>query len=75
MSRDPNIPADDLAAVEKALRDLPLQEREVFRLKTGSGLSYAEIGAVLGITPGAAERRLVGALRKLHAALHRRARL
>ena len=64
----------DPARLERALRRLPFLEREAFVMKTRDRLSYAEIGAVLGMTPEAAEARVVAALIKLDVRLERMAR-
>ncbi len=56
---------------ERALARLPWLEREALLLRTRDGLSYAEIGAVLGLTPEAAEARVVMALIKLDVRLRR----
>ncbi len=50
---------------ERALKRLPFLEREALLLKARDGLSYAEIGVVLGLSPEAAEARVVRALIKL----------
>ena len=57
---------------ERALNRLPFLEREALRLKARDGLSYAEIGAVLGLSPEAAEARVVRALIKLDVRLNER---
>lgn len=64
----------DGAEVARALARLPLLDREVILLKTREGLTYEQIGAVLGMTPAAAEARLASALVKLRAKLERRRR-
>ena len=57
--------ATDSARFERALKRLPFLEREALLLKARDGLSYAEIGVVLGLSPEAAEARVVRALIKL----------
>jgi RNA polymerase sigma factor (sigma-70 family) len=55
--------------VEQALQKLTHSEREALLLKSREGLSYAEIGALLGLTPAQAEARVASALVKLRARL------
>ena len=62
----------DPARLERALKSLPWLEREAFLLKTRDQLSYAEVGLCLGLSPGAAEARVVAALIRLHARLEER---
>ena len=64
--------AIDPARFERALRRLPFLEREALLLKARDGLSYAEIGVVLGLSPEAAEARVVRALIKLDVRLQER---
>lgn len=61
-------PADALA-VRAALADLPPEQREVVVLKVWQGRSFAEIGALLDISPNTASSRYRYALEKLRAAL------
>lgn len=68
---DPVIPARDSDRLERALSRLPHIEREALLLKSREGLSYAEIGALLGLTPVQAEARVAAALAKLHSRLTR----
>ena len=76
MSDDPiDIPAIDPAKLAKALRRLGRLEREALLMKARDKMSYAEIGAALGLTPREAEARVASALVKLHARLMRRRRL
>jgi DNA-directed RNA polymerase specialized sigma24 family protein len=53
---------------------LSFVEREALLLKSRDGLTYAEIGAVLGTTPEAAEARVAAALVSLRARLERKRR-
>lgn len=68
-------PAQDLAAreVERAFKDaldsLPPRQREVFTLSRFQGLSYAEIGEVLGTAPQTIANQMSAALKALRAAL------
>jgi RNA polymerase sigma-70 factor (ECF subfamily) len=53
------------AELRRAIAELPDSLRAVFVLKEMEGYTHAEIGALLGITPGASEVRLFRALRRL----------
>jgi RNA polymerase sigma-70 factor (ECF subfamily) len=55
--------------LERALQRLPAEQREVIALKIDGGLTFAEIAAVLGISPNTAASRYRYALEKLRAAL------
>jgi RNA polymerase sigma-70 factor (ECF subfamily) len=55
--------------LERALRSLPPDQREVIALKVDGGLTFAEIAAVLGIRPNTAASRYRYALQKLRLAL------
>lgn len=59
--------AEQDATLERALRSLPFEQRELIALKTG-GLTFAEIAACLGISPNTAASRYRYALEKLRAA-------
>lgn len=61
----PAVPGFDPSQVERALRRLPFAEREALLLKVHGRLSYAEIGAVLGLTAAQAEARTASALVRL----------
>ncbi len=52
----------------RAIERLPPSQRAVLLLAKFEGLSYREIAAVLGVTEGAVESRLVRAMRRLQAA-------
>ena len=65
-------PGADHDRFERTLRRLPFLEREALLLKARDGLSYAEIGVVLGLSSEAAEARVVRALIKLDVRLHER---
>lgn len=57
---DPQISAEQQqvkAAVDEALRHLPEEQREVIILSKFEGLSFAEIGNILGISPAAAKQK------------------
>jgi RNA polymerase sigma-70 factor, ECF subfamily len=70
-----DLPATSPAAVgraaelERALRSLPAEQREVIALKIDGGLTFAEIAACLGVSPNTAASRYRYALEKLRAAL------
>lgn len=51
--------------IEKALRSLPREQREVIALKTAGGLTFARIGEVLGVSLHTAASRYRYALEKL----------
>jgi RNA polymerase sigma-70 factor (ECF subfamily) len=63
--------ADELREVLDALGELPDERRQVVILRFVDGLSAAEIGEVLGRSPGAARVLLHRALRDLSARLGR----
>lgn len=60
--------AERRATVRAALATLDARERELIALKFNAGLSYAEIGAVLGISESNAGTRVHRALTKLRKA-------
>ena len=55
-------------ATRRAIGKLPENQRAVVVLVRFEGLSYQQTAAVLGITEGAVESRLVRAMRRLEAA-------
>jgi len=57
------------ADLEQALQSLPPEQREVIALKVDAGLTFAEIGVSLGISPNTAASRYRYALEKLRSAL------
>jgi len=57
-------PADP-GPLERALRELPAEQREVLALKIDGGLTFARISAVLGVSPNTAASRYRYALEKL----------
>lgn len=57
------------ARIQRAIDALPPRQREVFVMKRDAGLSYREIGDLLGISPKTVEVHMVSALRGLRAAL------
>jgi RNA polymerase sigma-70 factor (ECF subfamily) len=56
-------------ALERAIADLPVEFREVVVLRDVQGLSYAEIGKVVGIPVGTVMSRLSRARQRLQRAL------
>ena len=55
--------------LERALDNLPAEQREIITLKVDGGLTFAEIADVLGISPNTAASRHRYALEKLRTAL------
>ncbi|MEP6690753.1 MAG: sigma-70 family RNA polymerase sigma factor [Gemmatimonadaceae bacterium] len=55
----------DRVALARALAQLPDSLRTVFVLKSVEGYTHAEVAAMLGITEGASEVRLVRAVKRL----------
>jgi DNA-directed RNA polymerase specialized sigma24 family protein len=64
----------ETAAMKRALSRLRFLDREVILLKARDGLTYQQIGALLGLSPAATERRFASALVKLRIALEPRRR-
>jgi RNA polymerase sigma-70 factor, ECF subfamily len=60
---------DRSARLEQALDRLPPEQRELVALKIDGGLTFAEIGVLLGISPNTAAGRYRYALEKLRDAL------
>jgi RNA polymerase sigma-70 factor (ECF subfamily) len=52
--------------LRRALAQLPEADREVLLLRTVEGLSYKEVGYLIGIEPAAARKRQARALVRLH---------
>ncbi len=65
------VQAEDLLALENALRSLDLEEREIVTLKYFDGLSYKELAGRLKIPEGTVMSRLFHARRKLLAKFER----
>ena len=60
--------ADDRGErVERAVRALPPEQREVLALKLDGGLTFAEVAAALGVSPNTAASRYRYALDRLRA--------
>jgi RNA polymerase sigma-70 factor (ECF subfamily) len=55
----------DLAALWRAINDLPRQQRSAFLMREFAGLSYAEVAEALGASESAIESLLVRARRQL----------
>jgi RNA polymerase sigma-70 factor (ECF subfamily) len=55
--------------LERAVRSLPTEQRELLALKVEGQLAFAEIGELLGISPNTAASRYRYALEKLRAIL------
>jgi RNA polymerase sigma-70 factor (ECF subfamily) len=73
-AREPAAPEDAPAAdpsreLERALAALSSEQREVLSLKFDAGMSFAQIGALLGIPPNTAASRYRYALQHLSRAL------
>jgi len=65
-------PPEDSLALEKALRSLDMEDREIITLKYLDGLSYNELAERLQIPKGTVMSRLFHARRKLQAKLERK---
>jgi RNA polymerase sigma-70 factor (ECF subfamily) len=61
--------AERAEQLERALRALPVEQRELIALKIDGELTFAEIAEVLGISPNTAASRYRYALEKLRIAL------
>ena len=62
-------PAERAGRLERALQALPPEQREVVALKIDGGLTFAQIGAVLGVSPNTAASRYRYALGRLRTSL------
>lgn len=58
--------AERVAQIESALHQLPGDQREVVVLKIWAGLTFAQVGQALGISPNTAASRYRYALNRLH---------
>jgi RNA polymerase sigma-70 factor (ECF subfamily) len=72
VAANPAARSEDVLALEKALRSLDLEEREIVTLKYFDGLSYDELAERLEIPKGTVMSRLFHARRKLQAKLERK---
>ena len=61
--------SDEAVGLERAVHSLPPEQRELIALKIDGGLTFAEIGKILGINPNTAASRYRYALEKLRASL------
>lgn len=64
-----NVPTEDTIALERALRSLDFEDREIVMLKYFDGLSYDELAERLQIPRGTVMSRLFHARRKLQTKL------
>ncbi len=55
--------------VQRALAELPAVDREILLMRSLEGLSYSEVGYILGIDPDVARKRHGRALMRLHKSL------
>lgn len=62
---------EQLRAVDGAVRALPPKQRAALMQRQFQGLSYAEIGAILGCSEASARANVYQAIKKLRAALDR----
>lgn len=63
------IAAEEVSALDVALKALSAEERAAFELKEVRGLTYVEAGARLGLHPDAVRRRVARAYARLRGAL------
>jgi RNA polymerase sigma-70 factor, ECF subfamily len=68
---DPREPRQRDEPLEQALAKLPAEQREVIVMKIDGDLTFAELAAVLGISPNTAASRYRYAMNKLRADLER----
>jgi RNA polymerase sigma-70 factor (ECF subfamily) len=68
---DPRRPSERDDQLEMALARLPAEQREVVVLKIDGDMTFAELAAVLGISPNTAASRYRYAMEKLRADLER----
>jgi RNA polymerase sigma-70 factor (ECF subfamily) len=64
-ARDPGPGPEDQAVLRSLIRALPEGQRDALRLRFSAGLTAREIGAVLGLSEEAAQKRLERALQAL----------
>ena len=68
-AESPHVPAENRLAVEKALRQLPEDQREVVILKVFQGLKFGEISAIQDAPVSTVKSRLYMAFEKLRSIL------
>ncbi len=68
-AQPPTLDLEQSVRLERALRALPPEQRELVALKVDGGLTFAEIASLLGISANTAASRYRYALEKLRAAL------
>jgi RNA polymerase sigma-70 factor (ECF subfamily) len=68
-AESPHVPAENRLAVEKALRQLPEDQREVVILKVFQGLKFSEISAIQNAPVSTVKSRLYMAFEKLRSIL------
>lgn len=61
------VDADTASALQRAVAELPIDQRTIIGLKIDAGLTFEEIGSALGISPNTAASRYRYALDKLRA--------
>lgn len=66
---DPSAGLESRDTVERCLEDLPAEQRTVVELKVLDGLTFAEIGELLGCPISTVKSRLVYALQKLRSSM------
>jgi RNA polymerase sigma-70 factor (ECF subfamily) len=62
----------DLAAIVRALQELPARTRAIFLLQRFEGMTYVEIAKKLGVTPSAIDKQMARAIAHLAKALKER---
>ena len=68
-TKSPHVPVENRLAVEKALRQLPEDQREVVILKVFQGLKFGEISVIQGAPVSTVKSRLYMAFEKLRSIL------
>jgi len=66
---DDSAPREGHARLERALAALPAEQREALELRTAGGLTFEQLGAVLGVSADTAASRVRYALEKLRRSL------
>jgi RNA polymerase sigma-70 factor, ECF subfamily len=61
--------ADALVAIENALRQLPLRQRQTFLLRVWNGMDVSQTAAIMQLTEGSVKTHLFRALQQLRARL------